>query len=527
MQLFSRSKRVPYLSSILLFLIVAVPLQLRAQVVGTVTSTFESMQQNGVGSMATFGDTLWIGPGLNRNIGNSDNWLKPQGADSVTDGRGRVFSLALARDTVMAGLGYDGVFKGEQTHVAMGFYQSLDGGETWNFIPMPKDEPDDTLVTYGGQQLKYRPAEVLGATPPYELDFKGDMVFTARWYAGLRRSTDFGKSWERIVLPPTYKSELNPEDDNDFVITPNNNPDVLQNATDRLNYLVFSTLIDHNGNVWAGTAGGVNISSDAMTASADSIHWRHVKYENDPQGLMSDWVITIKQQPGTNNVWMTNWVTDPNNGSQYGVVMSSDGGHTFKQFLEGTKANDIGFHNGSVFVAADDGLFISHDTGESWIRLNRIESDNAFIKSDAQFFSAASTTGRIWVGSSDGLASSTDEGRSWNITRVNMPLQGGNQYQEDAPDVKTYAYPNPFSPAEHQYVRIKFEVKEAGEVTIRLYDFGMNLIRVLENNSFQPGTYEAVWDGTDAKGRQVANGTVFYQVQTPGQTANGKILLLD
>ena len=150
------------------------------------------------------------------------------------------------------------------------------------------------------------------------------------------------------------------------------------------------------------------------------------------------------------------------------------------------------------------------------------------MKPRTTYYAVSNAKGRIWIGSSDGLASTADNGESWEITRVNFPLDGENQFQADAPDVSVYAYPNPFSPRQHDLVRIKFENRDRSAVTVRLYDFGMNLIRILdEKRELLPGTYEAVWDGTDQQGRKVANGTVFYEVETGGRRSVGKILLLE
>ncbi len=62
---------------------------------------------------------------------------------------------------------------------------------------------------------------------------------------------------------------------------------------------------------------------------------------------------------------------------------------------------------------------------------------------------------------------------------------------------------------------------------IRLYDFGMNLIRELASENFSEGTYEAVWDGRDQQGNQVANGPVFYQIDMASGSIRGKILVVD
>lgn len=510
-----------------ILVLIGLTLPAKAQILGTVPSPYNSIRQNGISNMAALGDTLWVGPSLNRNIGNEADWYLAEDADSVINGRGRVFSFALAPDTIFAGLGYDARFQGESTQAGLGYYSSVDGGDTWLFTPIVEDSPDDTLVTYGGQQLKYRPAEAREATPPYSVALSGKTVFTARWYAGIRRSRDFGQTWERIVLPPTYQNALNPEDDNNFVITPNFNQTYYNNASDRLNFLGFSVIIASDSSVWAGTAGGVNVSVNALTAPADSIRWKHISFENHPNGLLGNWVITIREQPGTGRIWMTNWNTGSFDNESSGLVYTDNQGQSFHRFLQGKRINDVGFQDGVIFAAGDQGLYISRDDGQSWQLINEIRSPNTFIRNTAQYLSVASTTDRIWIGTSDGIASSDDLGTSWQITRVNMPLQGGNQFQPDAPNVEAYAYPNPFSPAQHDVVRIKFELKQAGHVKIRLFDFGMHLIRTLDSGDFPAGTYEAAWDGRDGQGRKVANGTVFYRVETPSGNADGKILILE
>jgi len=489
----------------------------QAQVVGPVPSPVEIFQQNGVANMGAIGDTLWVGPGMNRNIGNQNRWFLPEEADSVVNGRGRLFSIDLAPDTVFVGLGFNkDVGDGNTEQTAMGYYRSLDGGDQWEFLPFPLEEQSDSTYLYGGVKLEKLPVVVPEQSPPFEVDFLGNTVLSVNWASGLLRSTDFGDTWDRVILPPSTVDRLTPENFTPFVFNPS-----LDN-----NFLGFGLHIEQDSTVWVGTAGGINISDNVLTTPLDSVKWRHIRFNGSSNGLLSNWIITIKKQPDTDRIWMTNWIANANEG-EFGVVFTNDGGETFTQMLQGNRVFDIGFKNGRVFAASENGLFVSGDNGKTWRQFSQIRSANTFIKSSADILSLASTTNRFWVGTEDGLASTADLGETWDIQRVNMPLEGGNQIQPDAPDVKSFAYPNPFSRRQHELVRIKFETQQAGNVTIELYDYGMNLIRVLENNQFGAGTYEAVWDGKDGKGRFVANGVVFYRIETPTRTANGKILVLD
>ncbi len=516
------------LFTVLLFCIALFPAghAARAQIhPGQIPSPYSSIQQNSVSNMGAFGDTLWIGPRMNYNIGNDTDWRYPELADSVTDGRGRLFSIALAQDTVVAGIGYNDTSQEESVQAQMGFYISTDGGQHWELIDTSRtlDSPDANTIRYGGNELETVPVIVPQQSPPYMVDFRGDVIFFAGWASGIRRSTDLGQSWERIVLPPLGMDELNPENDYDFVIDPRGEGQ--GNAF--LNFLGFSVLIGQDGTVYAGTAGGLNISDNALYAPADSIRWRQVRQERRPDGLQGSWITSIRENPYDNAVWMTNWISITGE-DRDGIVVTRDGGVSFDQHLSGERLYDIGFRGKTIYVVGVNGVFISPDNGATWQQRRRLHSVNTSMKPNTTYFSVATAGDRVWIGSNDGLASTDDDGGSWEITRVDFPLDGANRYQSDAPAVDAYAYPNPFSPRQHDLVRIKFENRDEGDVTIRLFDFGMNLIRVLDQKQkMAPGTYEAVWDGTDQQGRKVANGTVFYEIDTGNRQTVGKILLLE
>lgn len=510
-------------SVLFVILLMGVVYQSFGQIIGPVPSLSESIQENSVSNMEAFGDTLWIGPGLNRTINNDPNWFFPKRATQITDGDGRVFSLALAPDTVWAGLGFNSQTADGNVQAGLGYHYSTDGGDSWEYLENPNDEPGDSTFIYGGKTYAKLPVTAQEQSPPFDLALQGNTVFSANWALGLVRSQDFGDSWERVILPPQQANNLIPENEYDFNSDGENRYDPRFDQ----NLLGFSVFIDDQGRVWCGTAGGLNISGNAQTAPSDSIRWQHIQFDDTQDGLLGNWIIAIAQQPSSGDIWMTNWDSGLSESEQFGIACTADGGKTFDRYLVGERINDIGFNNGIIYAAGDNGLFMSDDNGTTWSQVSQIQSANTFIKSSAQYFALATTTDRLWVGTSDGLASTPDNGQTWEITRVNFPLDGSNRYQQDAPSVDAYAYPNPFSPRRHQLVRIKYKVQEAGKVKIRLFDFGMNLIRQLDEGNFSTGTYEAVWDGMDSNGNQVANGPVFYQVDTPGNTIRGKILVVD
>ncbi|MEX0720659.1 MAG: hypothetical protein WD059_08335 [Balneolaceae bacterium] len=520
----------------LIVLFLFIPITAQAQIVGPVSSPENSIRQNGVSTIATYGDTVWISPALNRNIGNAAEWYSPENADSVVGGIGRVFSLALGRDTVVAGLGFSRETEDGSVPAAYGYYTSTDGGILWDyhsFLLDPQTE-DDTTFLYGGEIYNRLRITVPEQSPPYDIDYAGNVILSVNWASGLLRSSDFGESWERIVIPPYNVQNLTPDEDDYFWITclsrssdgGCSETENKYNSIEDDNLKGFSIHIDSQNRVWFGSAGGINVSHNALTAPTDSISWKHVSFDNASDGLTGDWIISIQEEPETGRIWMTNWIASDQNES-HSIVYTEDEGETFTQMLVGEKINDIGFKDGHVFAAGDNGLFISPDGGATWIKSPQIKSPNTFIKPSAAFQSVATTTDRVWIGTDDGIASTDDYGKMWEITRVNFPLEGGNLYDPEARNVESYAYPNPFSPSVYEVVRIKFEVQQQGNVKVRIFDFGMNLVREVENDSFTPGTYEAVWDGYDNHGRKVANAPYIYVIESGDKKISGKILVVD
>jgi hypothetical protein len=88
-------------------------------------------------------------------------------------------------------------------------------------------------------------------------------------------------------------------------------------------------------------------------------------------------------------------------------------------------------------------------------------------------------------------------------------------------------YPNPFNPE----TWIPFELKEASEVTIRIYDLHGNLIRTLHLGYLPAGPYlghteAAYWDGRNEIGERVASGVYIYQMQADGKVFTKRMVIL-
>jgi len=476
---------------------------------------------NSVANLHATDDVVWVGPYLNVSIDRGASWFVPE-TDSLFGSPNRLFSIDVEGSTVLAGLGRADNSGGESVQTAAGFLVSEDGGQTFQYRFPQLDDPDDTTQEYGISTLPALPVIVPQQSPPFDVDIDPTTgaFWVAGWASGLRRSIDRGRTWERVVLPPDDLDRIRPDEANSFSVEPR------RGSNGSLNHMGFSVLVDETGTVWAGTAGGLNRSLDGGTS------WDKFKADGTSSSLTGDWIISIEEQPTGQQpiIWTASWNTSESGGGtgQFGVTLTRDGGATFEQTLPGERVYDFAFDGPRAYVAGDGGLFFSDDYGRSWNSINDFrdqENPVRRIRDDSDVFSVEVDGGVLWVGTSDGLLRSFDGGMTWSIFRVDVPLNPDTP-STSVPRVDTYAYPNPYSPGADGYVRIKFDAGDRGAATIRIFDFGMNLVRELRADGFT-GETETLWDGRDERGVQVANGAYFYEVAVGSSLSRGKILVVE
>jgi hypothetical protein len=69
--------------------------------------------------------------------------------------------------------------------------------------------------------------------------------------------------------------------------------------------------------------------------------------------------------------------------------------------------------------------------------------------------------------------------------------------------------PNPFNPE----TAIRFDLPQAGSVTLEVFDVVGQKVRTLLAEEHQAGSHRALWDGTDDNGAAVSSGVYFYRMQ--------------
>lgn len=479
---------------------------------------------NSISNIGITGDSVWIGPYLNVTGDAGDSW---EFADTpqLFGTQNRVFSLSVNGSIIIAGLGYNDLANdGLQT--AAGFLVSTDGGESFQFRSTDRylDAPGDTLVQYGASELSALDVIVPQQSPPYDIEYdpSTSTLYAAGWAAGVRRSTDLGVNWERVVLPPDDLDEIFVDSTYDFKIEPR------RGNLGNFNHMGFAVHVAGDGTVWAGTPLGVNRSTDG------GLSWKRTSADGTSTGLTGNWVVAIDERVhgAERSIWLATWAALETGdlGGRNGVSVTRDGGETYEQVLVGERFIDFAFDGDRIWVAGrESGLFYSDDDGKTWETIRDFplaSSSEREVKVGSDVLSVAAQNGVVWVGTSDGLLRSDNGGVTWRTFRVEVPLHPESE-SELVPDVETFAYPNPFSPIVDQFIRIRFEVPASGPVDVRIYDFRMNEIRRLPVETRDAGVHEFVWDGANGDGTRLSNGTYFYSVKAGGKKVWGKILLVE
>ncbi|MBX7152002.1 S8 family serine peptidase [bacterium] len=83
-------------------------------------------------------------------------------------------------------------------------------------------------------------------------------------------------------------------------------------------------------------------------------------------------------------------------------------------------------------------------------------------------------------------------------------------------------YPNPFNPN----TTIKYEVSVKSKITLKIFNIMGQEVKTLASGVKEIGRYDAVWDGRNSKGLQVASGIYIYRLSTPEGSFSKKMIFL-
>jgi photosystem II stability/assembly factor-like uncharacterized protein len=430
-----------------------------------------------------------------------------------------VNSIAITGDTIVASVSSSINQSGASLPVGQGLFVSTDNGTTWTKEIQSVDSTADTIVVFGIDTLRALPILTSVQNVSYSIAFYKHYLYSANWGGGLRRTSDLGKTWQRVVLPPDYLDYINGDSVYSFQLSVQKNTK-FNTGEANLNQEAFSLYSDGDSALYVGTAGGIDKTTD------NGHSWHKFDHANTSGGISGNFVVSLAAQNSgsVHRIWAATVVaTDPTETSA--LSYTNDGGATWSNILNGHFFHGMAFHDSTiVYGVSDDGLFRTSDFGRSSQIITNIYDD--FSKQSLlspAFYAAASNGDSVWVASGDGSAVGIDNGSGfdlskWHVLRAYATVNGNS----------TYFYPNPFSP--HLDIgRFHFRIQNSGsQVTIRIYDFSMHIVKtVLQNSTRSAGDVDVPWNGTSDRGGMVDNGVYFYSVVINGGTpAWGKILVL-
>jgi hypothetical protein len=474
------------------------------------------------------GDTVWFatGSGLMRTIDNFNSFqnyfgIEPFGEDDISGLN--VFQNIIAVATATGEELNDGTVP-----VGTGIKISTDRGLNWNAFPQPLDTQADSTIQYGQNTLYALPVVVRQQNLSYDIaitrtqnDPGNFTIWITSFAGGLRKSTDYGNTWERVLLPPDNLDSININVTGyTFSLDPRTN----------LNHRAFTVTAMNDSTLFVGTANGINRSTDWGK------NWRKFNYQNSGTGtnrVSGNFVVKLKVQEfsGTKVIWgATRRAEDNNelNALSYAVGVNDSWSYT----LNDQTPNGISFKDSIVYGLTNSGVWHGMFGEFNWSRPSLIYDEETkdvlkpTVPSQYRFFSGAAIGDTVYFGSADGLLRTTESGLpwvgKWKIYRAISPINLSS-------DIKTYAAPNPFAP-DDEVVRIFFKTNKTNtKVTLRVFDFAMNPVRTILQNASRSDINELFtqWDGKNDEGFQAANGVYFYRVEFDNEDPVwGKIILL-
>ena len=120
---------------------------------------------------------------------------------------------------------------------------------------------------------------------------------------------------------------------------------------------------------------------------------------------------------------------------------------------------------------------------------------------------------------------SAGHGLAYRVTLVRGDRTRSLETQVDALPLRFALHrnrPNPFNPA----TQITFDLAAPGPTTLTIYDVSGKRVRRLLTGVRTAGTHHILWNGTNDTGRAVASGVYLCVLQSSGQRATQRMILL-
>jgi hypothetical protein len=253
------------------------------------------------------------------------------------------------------------------------------------------------------------------------------------------------------------------------------------------------------------------------------------------------------------NIWPSFWVSDYQSGafhySNFKLAKNDEKGWIIAVFQDGRNAWEAYWETPGFEDWADTGeiaICVSVDNGVTWSEpayLNaKSDDENYFEELDGMIPCYVypcdyievidDTHGRVPLiffdddsyGSFYPNNHGQPTGGAQMFTVLNIEFPESSSDENEIPSIVNLSqnYPNPFNPE----TTIDYSVREAGNVTIDVYNIKGQKVKTLVNDHRANGEYSVIWDGTDDNGNSVSSGVYHYRMRTKNGTDTKKMVLL-
>ncbi|MFP4459083.1 MAG: hypothetical protein ACLFSQ_05805 [Candidatus Zixiibacteriota bacterium] len=365
----------------------------------------------------------------------------------------------------------------------------------------------------------------------YDIDFGNSIVHIAT-ESGLYHSEIETIDWQDNSIVGSY-TELTPKSPDVYSVK--SIDDTLIVAIDRgiaysMNFytspipafFVNTTPVDYYWDfpiIWDGSGGGISMSEDGGKT------WENFTATDDSVSISGNWVVAIEVQrlDTTSIVWA---VTKKALGTaEYNAISyTTDNGQSWEVTADGAYGWNFAFCDSIVFCATSAGLLRAKYPELEWDTLTIYDPIDMVEVTNDEIVGLHYAHGHLFVGTNQGLAISDNIcnlGDDYTFHLISkfpsLPSEG-----EDS-----YAYPSPFSPYSDGACFIVFPMQEAGNVDIKVYDWVLDEVAIIENGTYySAGTQRAQWYGKNRNGKDAANGVYFIKVETPSDSYWTKVMLV-
>jgi photosystem II stability/assembly factor-like uncharacterized protein len=324
----------------------------------------------------------------------------------------------------------------------------------------------------------------------HALTVSGDSVYAGS-VNGVFLSTNNGSNWS---LTQQNTMQITSLATNGSYLFGGNNSGVYRSSNKGVNWNTTSL---SNCTVYALTISGNTL----FVSFADNVMYNPFLYRSTNNG--ANWTDCSSGLP---NDLVTAILISGNTifaGCSYGVYKSTDNGTTWTQTaMTSGYINCLAAFGNNLLTGKSYGVYLTTNNGSNWTEFN-------------QGFSGQPTVNSLLI--SNNYIYAGIYGGVWR--RPLSDITGINNISTETPSNYSLSqnYPNPFNPI----TNVKFSIVNSEEVKLVVYDIMGKEVQTLVNESLQPGTYEASFDGT-----MLNSGVYFYELRSGNFRQTKRMILM-